>query len=77
MQSIDPSLCSVDTPGVISQLVQLFRDYPTLLQGFNTFLPNAYHINVADDAHSQGLVIVTTPQGETRYLNGVPVSPPS
>ena len=38
--------CSIDTPGVITRVSQLFRGHPELIVGFNTFLPPGYKIEV-------------------------------
>ncbi|EGG06573.1 uncharacterized protein MELLADRAFT_77776 [Melampsora larici-populina 98AG31] len=35
---------SIDTPGVIERVSSLFRGYPSLIQGFNTFLPSGFRI---------------------------------
>ncbi|XP_031694706.1 paired amphipathic helix protein Sin3a-like isoform X3 [Anarrhichthys ocellatus] len=35
---------SIDTPGVISRVSQLFKAHPDLIVGFNTFLPPGYKI---------------------------------
>lgn len=35
---------SIDTPGVILRVSSLFRGYPNLILGFNTFLPPGYRI---------------------------------
>ncbi|KAI8615126.1 hypothetical protein BC830DRAFT_1124114 [Chytriomyces sp. MP71] len=35
---------SIDTPGVIERVSTLFRGHPTLVTGFNTFLPPGYRI---------------------------------
>ncbi|KAJ1032940.1 hypothetical protein NDA16_000219 [Ustilago loliicola] len=35
---------SIDTPGVIERVSTLFRGHPSLIQGFNTFLPPGYRI---------------------------------
>ncbi|KAK9393848.1 paired amphipathic helix protein Sin3a [Crotalus adamanteus] len=37
---------SIDTPGVISRVSQLFKGHPDLIMGFNTFLPPGYKIEV-------------------------------
>lgn len=37
---------SIDTPGVISRVSQLFRGHTDLIEGFNTFLPPGYKIEV-------------------------------
>ena len=35
---------TIDTPGVIQKVSQLFRGYNKLILGFNTFLPPGYEI---------------------------------
>jgi len=56
----------IDTPGVIQRVSKLFHGNPPLIQGFNTFLPAGYRIDIntdpAGDPHS---IIVTTPMGTT------------
>lgn len=37
---------SIDTPGVIQRVSNLFKGYPDLIVGFNTFLPPGYKIEV-------------------------------
>ena len=37
---------SIDTPGVITRVSNLFRGRPELISGFNTFLPPGYKIEV-------------------------------
>lgn len=37
-------LSSINTPGVIMRVSKLFRGYPSLILGFNTFLPPGYRI---------------------------------
>ncbi|KAG8170451.1 hypothetical protein JTE90_014455, partial [Oedothorax gibbosus] len=37
---------SIDTPGVIQRVSNLFRGHPELIVGFNTFLPPGYRIEV-------------------------------
>lgn len=39
-------LCSIDTPGVIARVSNLFKGHPELIVGFNTFLPPGYKIEV-------------------------------
>ena len=34
----------IDTPGVIDRVSSLFRNHPTLISGFNTFLPIVSHL---------------------------------
>ncbi|XP_030042664.1 paired amphipathic helix protein Sin3a [Microcaecilia unicolor] len=48
---------SIDTPGVISRVSQLFKGHPDLIMGFNTFLPPGYKIEV----QTNDTVNVTTP----------------
>ncbi|KAJ1812723.1 hypothetical protein LPJ75_003513, partial [Coemansia sp. RSA 2598] len=52
---------AIDTPGVIERVSRLFYGSPSLIQGFNTFLPPGYRIECSDDP-SEG-VRVTTPSG--------------
>lgn len=54
---------AIDTPGVIGRVSHLFAGNPELIQGFNTFLPPGYRIEVTgDDPNS---IRVTTPMGTT------------
>lgn len=57
--------CSIDTPGVIKRVSQLFDGHPILIQGFNTFLPVGYLIEctIGGDGMHVGRIIVTTPTG--------------
>ncbi|XP_053692753.1 paired amphipathic helix protein Sin3a isoform X2 [Sabethes cyaneus] len=43
---------SIDTPGVIKRVSNLFKGHPELIVGFNTFLPPGYKIEV--QANDQG-----------------------
>ncbi|KAJ2162455.1 hypothetical protein GGF46_000696 [Coemansia sp. RSA 552] len=52
---------AIDTPGVIERVSRLFHGSPSLIQGFNTFLPPGYRIECSDDP-AEG-VRVTTPSG--------------
>ncbi|WAQ87726.1 hypothetical protein PtA15_8A632 [Puccinia triticina] len=61
----------IDTPGVIDGVSSLFRGHPSLVQGFNTFLPPGYRIDVSqgDGPNQSGnvpaysLITVTHPMG--------------
>ncbi|XP_028417065.1 paired amphipathic helix protein Sin3a-like [Dendronephthya gigantea] len=54
---------SIDTPGVISRVSNLFKGHPELIVGFNTFLPPGYKIEVhPNDANS---ISYTTPHQTT------------
>lgn len=67
---------SIDTPGVISRVSQLFKGHPDLIMGFNTFLPPGYKIEV----HPNDMVNVTTPgqvhQIPTHGIQPQPQPPP-
>lgn len=57
---------SIDTPGVIQRVSNLFKGHPELIVGFNTFLPPGYKIEV--QANDQGYayqvsVSVPSPSG--------------
>ncbi|XP_046897367.1 paired amphipathic helix protein Sin3a-like isoform X2 [Hypomesus transpacificus] len=54
---------SIDTPGVIGRVSQLFKGHPDLIMGFNTFLPPGFKIEV----QTNDLVNVTTP-GQIHYI---------
>uniref|UniRef100_A0A671S5N3 Paired amphipathic helix protein Sin3a n=1 Tax=Sinocyclocheilus anshuiensis TaxID=1608454 RepID=A0A671S5N3_9TELE len=54
---------SIDTPGVISRVSQLFKGHPDLIMGFNTFLPPGYKIEV----QTNDLINVTTP-GQIHHI---------
>lgn len=56
---------SIDTPGVIKRVSHLFNGHPSLIQGFNTFLPAGYRIECSTDAHDANYITVTTPSGTT------------
>lgn len=43
----------------------LFHGNPSLIQGFNTFLPPGYRIDVSLDPRNQNTIMVTTPMGTT------------
>ncbi len=62
---------SIDTPGVIDRVSTLFRGHPSLIQGFNTFLPPGYRIDCLHaEGDSQGLITVTTPMGTISQVAG-------
>jgi len=42
----DISILSIDTPGVINRVSQLFHGHPDLVLGFNAFLPPGYRIEI-------------------------------
>lgn len=59
-----PSPCSIDTPGVINRVSELFAGHPNLIQGFNTFLPPGYRIECGA-GNDPNTIRVTTPMGTT------------
>ncbi|KAK4683853.1 paired amphipathic helix protein Sin3a, partial [Tremellales sp. Uapishka_1] len=61
----------IDTPGVIDRVSTLFRGHPSLIQGFNTFLPPGYRIECfGGEGDNQGLITVTTPSGTVSQVPG-------
>ncbi|KAK6462826.1 hypothetical protein DFJ63DRAFT_175977 [Scheffersomyces coipomensis] len=60
---------SIDTPGVIDRVSNLFRGHPNLIQGFNTFLPPGYRIECSLDPSDPNPIRVTTPTGTTTRPN--------
>ncbi|KAI9680103.1 MAG: Transcriptional regulatory protein sin3 [Caeruleum heppii] len=67
---------AIDTPGVIDRVSTLFAGHPTLIQGFNTFLPPGYRIEcgTGDDPNA---IRVTTPMGTTLSSMTTGFRPPS
>lgn len=68
---------SIDTPGVIQRVSNLFKGHPELIVGFNTFLPPGYKIEV--QANDQGVafqvsVSMPSPSGGSLSLQQ-PTSP--
>ncbi|KAH9944008.1 uncharacterized protein BXZ73DRAFT_86987 [Epithele typhae] len=64
---------AIDTPGVIERVSMLFHGNPLLIQGFNTFLPPGYRIELNNE-HSD-TITVTTPMGQTTQrttMYGIP-----
>ncbi|KAF8560140.1 hypothetical protein OG21DRAFT_1401704 [Imleria badia] len=53
----------IDTPGVIDRVSMLFHGNPALIQGFNTFLPPGYRIDISADPRDPDAIRVTTPSG--------------
>ncbi|KAI7871546.1 hypothetical protein BDF14DRAFT_1873462 [Spinellus fusiger] len=57
---------AIDTPGVIERVSGLFKGHPSLISGFNTFLPPGYRIECSTDERLRDVIKVTTPSGVTR-----------
>ncbi|EER28429.1 Paired amphipathic helix repeat family protein [Coccidioides posadasii C735 delta SOWgp] len=62
---------AIDTPGVIQRVSTLFNGHPTLIQGFNTFLPPGYRIECGPDDNPDA-IRVTTPSGTISMSAGRP-----
>jgi paired amphipathic helix protein Sin3a len=63
---------AIDTPGVIERVSNLFAGNPSLIQGFNTFLPPGYKIECgAPDNPNE--IRVTTPMGT--HISQLPSRP--
>ncbi|XP_078730640.1 paired amphipathic helix protein Sin3a isoform X2 [Lampetra fluviatilis] len=62
---------SIDTPGVISRVSNLFKGHPDLIMGFNTFLPPGYKIEV----QTNDLISVTTPTQSAQPVQQPPPPP--
>lgn len=60
---------SIDTPGVIGRVSELFAGHPNLIQGFNTFLPPGYRIECGLE-NNPNSIRVTTPSGSTIHSIG-------
>lgn len=64
---------SIDTPGVIQRVSNLFRGHPELIVGFNTFLPPGYKIemqandqvNVSMPNRATSAIIISGPPGSS------------
>ena len=65
----------IDTPGVIQRVATLFQGHPFLIQGFNTFLPVGYRIEVGSDSQSSEVITVTTPSGTMLRSTNTPSNP--
>lgn len=62
----------IDTPGVIERVSMLFHGSPPLIQGFNTFLPPGYRIEISSDPSDPNMITVTTPMGTTTQSTSEP-----
>lgn len=54
--------------------LDLFRGWPELIVGFNTFLPPGYHINVTDKVDSIEIK-VTMPDATKNFVQHYPAPP--
>ncbi len=60
---------SVDTPGVIEGVSNLFRGFPRLVNGFNTFLPPGYLIT-ASETPGEAITVQTPNDGAMQIAEG-------
>ncbi|XP_019864517.1 PREDICTED: paired amphipathic helix protein Sin3a [Amphimedon queenslandica] len=58
---------SIDTPGVISRVSNLFKGHPDLIVGFNTFLPPGFKIEV----HGQNEINIQGPAQHSHTLQQI------
>lgn len=65
----------IDTPGVIQRVSRLFHGHPSLIEGFNTFLPVGYRIDVSVDPLDPNAITVTTPLGTTTQSTNTSLTP--
>ncbi|XP_015903335.1 paired amphipathic helix protein Sin3a [Parasteatoda tepidariorum] len=68
---------SIDTPGVIQRVSNLFRGHPELIVGFNTFLPPGYRIEVQPNEQVQVSIPGTSMGAAVTSLTIHPTGPPS
>uniref|UniRef100_A0A5F9DHY9 Uncharacterized protein n=1 Tax=Oryctolagus cuniculus TaxID=9986 RepID=A0A5F9DHY9_RABIT len=54
---------SIDTPGVIRRVSQLFHEHPDLIVGFNAFLPLGYRIDIPQEWQAECAVAPVRPGG--------------
>ncbi|ESO95141.1 hypothetical protein LOTGIDRAFT_232221 [Lottia gigantea] len=62
---------TIDTPGVINRVSNLFKGHPDLIVGFNTFLPPGYKIEVQSEminVHQPGQQVVSISQSNVLQL---------
>uniref|UniRef100_A0A7N6B3Z1 Paired amphipathic helix protein Sin3b n=1 Tax=Anabas testudineus TaxID=64144 RepID=A0A7N6B3Z1_ANATE len=64
---------SIDTPGVINRVSQLFHGHPDLVLGFNAFLPPGYRIEVPKN----GMAFLQSPFTSQNQATTSSVSPPA
>lgn len=67
---------SIDTPGVIARVTELFRGHRQLLLAFNTFLPPGYRIEVPEHQDPSGEFITTVIQPGSVTSRPLPALPP-
>ena len=59
---------SIDTPGVIQRVAELFHGQSDLVEVLNPLLPPGYHIEISSDPR-QEVMAVTTPMGVLTHMS--------
>ncbi|XP_057664954.1 paired amphipathic helix protein Sin3b isoform X1 [Diorhabda carinulata] len=63
---------SIDTPGVITRVSNLFKGFPELIVGFNTFLPPGYKIEVQRNDQGYAFQVSVSMPSPTGTINSGP-----
>ncbi|KAJ8947934.1 hypothetical protein NQ314_008527 [Rhamnusium bicolor] len=63
---------SIDTPGVIQRVSNLFKGFPELIVGFNTFLPPGYKIEVQRSDQGYAFQVSVSMPSPTGTMNSDP-----
>lgn len=63
---------SIDTPGVIQRVSNLFKGFPELIDGFNTFLPPGYKIEVQRNDQGYAFQVSVSMPSPTSAVNSNP-----
>nr|CAI5849844.1 unnamed protein product [Callosobruchus analis] len=63
---------SIDTPGVIQRVSNLFKGFPELIVGFNTFLPPGYKIEVQKNDQGYAFQVSVSMPSPTGTINSDP-----
>jgi paired amphipathic helix protein Sin3a len=68
---------AIDTPGVISRVSNLFRGHTDLIEGFNTFLPPGYKIEVQENNAVHFTAPNSTSSTLVQPITPAPAPPPA
>ncbi|XP_072393755.1 paired amphipathic helix protein Sin3a [Diabrotica undecimpunctata] len=63
---------TIDTPGVITRVSNLFKGFPELIVGFNTFLPPGYKIEVQRNDQGYAFQVSVSMPSPTGSINSGP-----
>ncbi|KAI9009939.1 hypothetical protein CLU79DRAFT_774605 [Phycomyces nitens] len=58
----------IDTLDMIERVLIIFQGDPSLISGFNIFLPSGYSMEPVFDGNQSTSVLVTTPSGHSFYF---------